>query len=89
MDNIFLATFLVVFAVASLIEIICMPRYKDEFMLIFPYTIYTHTKLNWFGAWFIFILISIINPILLIIKLLFVGFKLLIYGIKYIFTVGR
>ena len=57
--------------------------------IIFPSTIYENSQLNWFGCWFLFILLSIFSP---------VGFALKVIGImcwaissfvKFIFTVGR
>lgn len=57
--------------------------------LIFPSTLYEISKMNWFGCWFCFILISIFSPILLCIKLIYAIFGYSYDFIYWIFHVGR
>ena len=57
--------------------------------LIFPSTLYEISKMNWFGCWFCFILISIFSPILFCIKIIdaIIGYS---YDFIYwLFHVGR
>ena len=54
-----------------------------------PRALYDNTKMNWFGCWFIFILISILSPLGFSFKVLaFVCVKFY-EGIVWLFTVGR
>lgn len=76
------------FAVGGAIECWISDSYmKNE--SITPEAIYRYTKLNKFGCWFLFILISIISPFGFVMKIgSFIGQKIWCF-IKYIFTVGR
>ena len=54
-----------------------------------PRALYDNTKMNWFGCWFIFILIGILSPLVFSLKILaFVCVKVCM-GIVWLFTVGR
>lgn len=76
------------FVLGLVIEIYIMGCHLDgEF--INPWTLYEETYMNWFGCWFCFILISVINPIFFVCKLLYIIILLIIGFIHYIFTVGR
>lgn len=56
---------------------------------ICPKSLYENTKMNKFGCWFVFILISIISPGFFVIKIIGeIGFYTVEF-IKFIFTVGR
>lgn len=57
--------------------------------LIFPSTLYEISKMNWFGCWFCFILISIFSPILLCIKLIDAIIGYIYNFIYWLFHVGR
>lgn len=62
----------------------------DEFEeVIFPSTIYENSNYNWFGCWFLFILLSIFNPLGFIIKVIGIICYLIYTFVKFIFTVGR
>lgn len=89
MKELLLVLWLIIIFATSLIETYYMPRYDGGYLLLFPSVIYTYTKLNKFGAWFVFILLAIVNPLMFIVKISYLLVRLLIAGIKYIFTVGR
>lgn len=57
--------------------------------VIFPNTIYENSSFNWFGCWFLFILLSIFSPIGFIFKLVGIICYLIYTFVKFIFTVGR
>lgn len=57
--------------------------------LIFPSTLYEISKMNWFGCWFCFILISIFSPILLCIKFINAIIDYSYDFIYWLFHVGR
>ena len=56
---------------------------------ITPRWFYEIWELNWFGSWFMFILLSILSPLCTIVKLLYVIWYGISNGIKWLFTVGR
>lgn len=89
MKELLLVLWLIIIFATTLIETYCMPRYDGGYLLLFPSVIYVYTKLNKFGAWFVFILLAIVNPLMFIVKISYLLVRLLIAGIKYIFTVGR
>lgn len=60
-----------------------------EYGFITPKYFYEEWELNWFGSWFMFILLSIVSPICTIIKLVYITWCLIYYGVKWLFTVGR
>ena len=62
----------------------------DDFEeVIFPSTIYENSNFNWFGCWFLFILLSILSPVGFIGKIVGIICYLVYTFIKFIFTVGR
>ena len=89
MKELLFALWLIIIFATTLIETNYMPRYDGGYLLLFPSVIYEYTKLNIFGAWFVFILLAIVNPLMFIVKISYLLVRLLIAGIKYIFTVGR
>ncbi len=89
MRELLFALYLIIIFATTLIEMNCMPRYDGGYLLLFPSVIYEYTKLNKFGAWFVFILLAIVNPLMFIIKISYLLVNLLIAGIKYIFTEDR
>lgn len=89
MKELLFALWLIIIFTTTLIEANCMPRYDGGYLLLFPSVIYEYTKLNKFGAWFVFILLAIANPLMFIYKISYLLVRLLIAGIEYIFTVGR
>lgn len=81
----FLAAWLIC-GMAAEVEI--MERFCNE-EFISPAILYSYTKMNIFGCWICFILISILNPLGTIFKLICVIMYNIIKFVKYIFTVGR
>ena len=78
--------YLFLISLASLVEFLASIGINT---LIFPSTIYEISKMNWFGCWFCFILISIFSPILFCIKIIdaIIGYS---YDFIYwLFHVGR
>ena len=58
-------------------------------ILLIPSDFYDNTKMNWFGCWFCFMLISIVNPFGLIVKIfVFVGYYIISF-IGWLFTAGK
>lgn len=53
--------------------------------LVTPRWFYEHKRLNWFGSYLVFVLLTICSPICLIIKIVYVIYL----GIKWLITVGR
>lgn len=83
---VFLFIYLFITAIGTIVELILL---TTESAPMFPSDIYESTKLNWFGCWFLYILLAVCSP-------WFFGFKMLAItgyyigvGIKYLFTVGR
>lgn len=60
-----------------------------EHGFITPRYFYEEWELNWFGSYFMFILLSILSPIGTMTKLLYVIWYGVSHGIKWLFTVGR
>ena len=54
-----------------------------------PSLLYENTKMNWFGCWFIFILIRLFIPINTLICVAILAMSYIWAFIEWIFTVGR
>lgn len=67
-------------------------KYTQESLIWLPEVLYTDAKMNWFGSWFCFIFLIIIDPFGFLLKLglyLLVGISYVGEFIKWLFTVGR
>ena len=73
-------------AFTTLVDLLCITTPHE---IIFPSSIYRCTKMNWFGCWFLYILLAILSPLVFICKWLVIGMYYLTKWIKWLFTVGR
>lgn len=69
--------------IGGIIEFAVSNKYLND-GLITPFSIQKYRKLNWLGSWFVFLLISIINPIGLIVKIICGIIKLFLKTLKFI-----
>lgn len=75
-----------------LIEVAIAEKYTDEILIWIPKVLYDDVKMNWFGSWFCFILLIVLNPFGLFLKVclyIIIGIAYIAGFIKWLFTVGR
>ena len=75
--------------ITSLIEFGITMENWNEPVVYSSNLIYEHTKMNWFGCWFCFILIRLVSPLYTIFALLMIPTLYIVDFIKWLFTVGR
>ena len=71
------------------LEVYFMNVYFKGALILFPSSIYKVSKINWFGCWFIYIVMSILSPVLFIMKLFIMIMIILCDFVNWLFTVGR
>lgn len=77
---------MILLVVAYMIAFICLTLWEaGQYDFVTPKWFYENMKLNWFGSCLAFILLSILSPVILAIKIIFVIFL----GIRWLLTVGR
>ena len=78
--------------IGLVIEEIIVNKYSSELLVWTPKVLYDDMELNWFGSWFCYILLAIVNPCGLLLKLC-MGIAVIVtyicHFIKWLFTVGR
>ena len=57
--------------------------------IINPFMLYEYTSMNWFGCWCVFIFLSIISPIMFVLKIIYVIIVCVAALIVWLFTVGK
>jgi hypothetical protein len=80
------------FGLGLIIEGAIAEKYTDEILIWFPKVFYDAVKMNWFGSWFCFILLIVVNPFGFFLKLCVYLMICICYAaelIKWLFTVGR
>ena len=80
------------FGFGLIIEAAITEKYTNEIIIWFPRVFYDDVKMNWFGSWFCFILLIVINPFGFLLKVclyIVIGITYIAEFIKWLFTVGR
>ena len=83
---IFLSIYLLITAIGTIVDVILFASLNA---ILFPSDIYEKTMLNWFGCWFLYILLAICSPYFFVFKLFVIALSYIYNGIKWLFTVGR
>lgn len=79
-------------ALGLMIEGAIAEKYADEILIWLPKVFYDDMRMNWFGSWFCFIALIVINPFGFFLKLcvyLIIGICYVAKFIEWLFTVGR
>lgn len=83
---VFLCIYLLITIIGTVVEIIL---FASQNAILFPSDIYEKTMLNWFGCWFLYILLAICSPYFFVFKLFVIALNYVCDGIRWLFTVGR
>ena len=73
----------------SIIEIAVIAETWRTGAVSSPRVIYENTRLNWFGCWFLFILLRLFNIWATLVGLVAQSYCFIVAFIKWLFTVGR
>lgn len=81
-----MSTWMILLVVAYMMAFIYFSFWEAmQYEFVTPRWFYKNIKLNWFGSCLAFVLLSIVSPVVLVIKIIFVIFL----GIRWLLTVGR
>ena len=83
---VFLSIYLLITAMGTIVDVILFASLNA---ILFPSDIYEKTMLNWFGCWFLYILLAICSPYFFVFKMFVITLSYIYDGIKWLFTVGR
>lgn len=83
---VFLSIYLLITAMGTIVDVVLFASLNA---ILFPSDIYEKTMLNWFGCWFLYILLAICSPYFFVFKLFVIALRYIYNGIKWLFTVGR
>ena len=75
--------------IGSFIEISVIAETWRTGAIYSPGVIYDNTQLNWFGCWFLFILLRLFNIWVTLVGLIAQSCCFIVVFIKWLFTVGR
>ena len=83
---VFLSIYILITAIGTIVDVILA---SSQNVIIIPSDIYEKTTLNWFGCWFLYILLAICSPYFFTFKWCVIITYYIGQGIKWLFTVGR
>lgn len=83
---VFLSIYLLITAIGTLVDVILFASLNA---ILFPSDIYEKTMLNWFGCWFLYILLAMCSPYFFVFKWCVIAIYYVGEGVKWLFTVGR
>lgn len=81
-----MSTWMILLVVAYVMAFIYFSLWEAmQWEFVTPRWFYENIKLNWFGSCLAFVLLSMISPVVFVLKIIFVIFL----GIRWLLTVGR